>query len=326
MSSPSLSDEKILSLRDGRQLAYSENGNPSSSTLILFFHGLFGVGRADRLSPVFLELNVHFVAPTIPGFGNSSPRPERLSYAANLASDIGQLVDHLHPDAPNLRIYVAGGSYGTAPAQMIYGAPFEVFPQGRKLAGCILFAPFSPFKWHKGYHKSMTWNNYISVGPPSQYVPFRLIPRMLSWVIARKMTSVDKAGQLLRELLFDKMGSEEKTAFESWRQKEGLEKGEFERKMAENAVKSVSKTWIGFIECSDVLHEDWGFRPDQLGTMHTDRPILILPSTEDELGSGMANWLAENYKNSELKWIKGGHISSMYEMDSIWESFIRRTQ
>ncbi|KIK65413.1 hypothetical protein GYMLUDRAFT_159188 [Collybiopsis luxurians FD-317 M1] len=326
MSSTSFTDEKILPLRDGRQLAYCENGNPSSSTMILFFHGLFGVGRADRLSATLRELDVHFVAPTVPGFGNSSPRPKRLSFAVNIALDIGQLIDHLHPNDPNLSIYVSGGSYGTVPAQMIYGAPFDVFPHGRKIVGCILLAPFSPFRCHKDYTACMTWQNYISVGPPSQYVPFRLIPRMISSMLAPKLRSVEKAEQMLNGFLFNKMDGEEKAAFADWREKEGLREGEWERKMAKNAVASVSKTWVGFIECSDVLHEDWGFVPDQLDEIHADHPILIVPSTEDELGSGMAEWLADNYRKSELKWIKGGHIASLYEMDAIWDDFIRRTR
>ncbi|KAF9076004.1 Alpha/Beta hydrolase protein [Rhodocollybia butyracea] len=328
MSTPALPpNEKILSLRDGRQLAYSENGNPTSSTMVIFFHGVFGVGVADLILPTFKNMDIHFVAPTIPGWGNSSLRPNALSYAAALSSDIGQLITHLHPDDSNLRIYVSGGSYGTVPAQTIYGAPFDVFPHGRKIVGCVLLAPFSPFKYHTNYTSCMIWSNYISVGPPSKYVPFRILPRMIASILAWRMRSVDKAENMLHEILFDKMTDEEKSNFAAWREAQGLRDGEFERRMAENAVKSVSKTWGGFIEVCGVLHEDWGFRPDELDEEHTtSRPILVVASTEDPLGPGMAKWLADTYRNSELKWTSGGHIASLYEMDAIWNDFICRTR
>jgi len=314
------SSEKYLTLPDGRTLAYAEQGNTSSSVLVLFFHGVFGIGSASRgpLSPILVEKDVHLVVPTLPGWGNSSPRPLKTSYLASLTSDVTALVEHLHPGNSNLNIYIGGGSYGTAPAQVLYGAPFDIFPLGRQIAGCFLMAPFSPFKWHKEYTKSMTWSNYIMVGPPSRVIPFHLLPRMMALALSRNFKSVDRAEVLIRSLLFDHASDEERAAFAKWREAKGMAEGELEQKMAKNAVCSVGKTWEGFIEVSDVLHADWGFRPDQLDEDHKKRPLLIVASTEDDLGQGMAKWLAENYTNSRLRWVEGGHLSSLYEIDSIY--------
>jgi hypothetical protein len=87
--------EKLLALPGGRTLAYAEAGNVASTTLVIFFHGAFSVGNAKRPSAVLLEKGVHFVAPTLPGWGNSSPTRHGEAYATSLATDITTLIDHL---------------------------------------------------------------------------------------------------------------------------------------------------------------------------------------------------------------------------------------
>ncbi|KAI3619025.1 transcriptional family alpha beta fold family protein [Moniliophthora roreri] len=313
--------EKILVLPDGRDLAYCENGIPSSNTIVLFLHGLFGVGRADRQMPAWRDAGVHVVVPTLPGFGNSSDRPKSIPYAVSLGRDMAALIEHLHPNEPNLRIYVGGGSYGTAGAQMLYGLPFDIFPYGKNIVGTMLLAPLSPFRHDKDYTKGMTWQNWIGVGPPSQLVPFQLLQRMTSSVIGMKFKTVEKAEAFLRGMLFDKATAEEREAFTKWKAREGVAEGQFEREIAENAVKSI-RNWSGFLEGADVLHSDWGFVPSMLDEEHCKRPILIVASKEDPLGTHMATWLAENYKNAQLKWIPGGHISAAWEMDAIWREFM----
>ncbi|KAJ7216527.1 Alpha/Beta hydrolase protein [Mycena pura] len=319
------SNEKYLTLADGRTLAYEDAGDASSSLLVISFHGLFSVGSVPAiLSPVFVEKKVHYIAPTLPGWGYSSPRPSSTSYSAALASDMMELINHLHPNVHDLRIYVSGGSYGSVPAQMLYGAPFDVFPLGRHIVGCLLAAPFSPFKWHKEYARSMTWMNYLSVGPPSRVVPFQLGQRMAIVAFSMKLNSVDKAEALLRQLLFDKVPPEERDAFKKWRETRGIEEGVHERQMATNMVKSISKSWAGFIEVSDVIHSDWGFCPALLDDAHTNgRRMLIAASAQDDLGPDYGNWLKENYKNSTLKWVPGKHLSTLYEMDNLWAELIK---
>ncbi|KAK7470811.1 hypothetical protein VKT23_002229 [Stygiomarasmius scandens] len=316
--------EKLLPLSDGRVLAYAENGNTQSSTVVMFLHGLFGVGRCDRVSAGLHQFDVHVVNPTLPGFGNSSPSPTDTSYALSLARVMNELIDHLHPDDPNLKIYLAGGSYGTVAAQMLYGAPFEVFPHGKHIAACVLLAPLSPPRWHKEYSKCMTWRDYIGVGPPSQLIPFRLLPRLTSLLVKSVFRSVDKTEAMLTKAFFDNVSDEEKARAAQWREEQGLAPGQFEREMAENAMKSFSKTWSGFIEAADVIHSDWLFKPDELDEEHSKRPILIVPSSQDELGPELAKWLANNYRNSTLRWVHGSHIAPAYEIDSIWQSVLAK--
>lgn len=179
--------EKSLNLPDDRILAYSDIGEPSSSCLVIFFHGVFNVGSASRLGQALFNKRVHYVAPTLLGWGKSSPRNKGVPYHAALAADITALIEHLHPQDPDLKIYLADGSYGTVPAQILYGAPFNVFPFGKQVLGCMLLAPISPLRLHKGHAKSMTTSTYFAIGPPSQYAVVRLL-RHLAPVFLRKTT------------------------------------------------------------------------------------------------------------------------------------------
>ena len=315
--------DQLLPLPDNRTLAYTTSGDAASTTVVIFFHGVFGVGRTSSKSQakVLEAKGVHCVSPTLPGWGLSSPRPKGAPYAAALAGDIGALLDHLYPSKPALRIYVGGGSYGTAPAQMLYGLSSTIFPYAPYVAGCLLVAPLSPFKYHQGYAKTLSLHNYISVGPPTQWLPLNLIPRVFTVALAGKVKTEESAERFIRQLLFDRMEEKEKAAFAAWRTVYDKEEGELERDFARNMVASVAQTWEGFLEVSDVLHEDWGFDPAQLDAKG---PILICASPGDKMAdSGMALWLAETYPNGHLKLSEGGgHISGLFELDAIRTDFL----
>ena len=317
---PIASEEKYLDLPGGRRLAYAEIGNPSSSTLIIFFHGAFGIGTADTPQKYLVEKDVHFVAPTLAGWGKSSPQSKDIPFHVALASDTTALIDHLRPVKEGLKIYIAGVSFGTVPAQMLYGASFDVFPSGRYVAGCMVLAPFSPFKLHKGYIKSMTISSYIWVGPPSQFIPFKLLQRLGSVVFKNKMNTPEKAVALVRQTLFDKMGEEEKAEFAKWREETGKVEGQVEKEFGQNMMRSVQESWQGFIEMADAINGDWGFAPNTLDEEHNARPILLVTSEGDTLTpDAMGKWLAENYKNGHHKSVNGGHFAPIFHLNELWQ-------
>ena len=322
MQTPTSTPEKYLELSDGRTLAYAESGNSSSSTLVIYMQGMFTVGSASD-SKVLKEKDFHYISPTLPGFGTSSPRNKDKSFALGLVSDITALIDHLHPHDLNLKIYVAGGSFGTVPAQMLYGAPFDVFPYGRYIAGCMLLNPVSPPRYHADYAKSLTMANYISIGPPSRYIPFKLVPRLVAFMMHRQLKTVEDAERFIRGLLFDNMKEEESAAFKKWKEDNGKKDGELERKMAEDVRASVQYSWDGCLDAPDVIHEDWGFNPAQLDEEHNKRPIFIVTSDGDTMTpDANAKWLAASYKNSRYLSLPGGHIAALYHLDDLWKQFL----
>jgi pimeloyl-ACP methyl ester carboxylesterase len=322
MSLQTPAPEKYFELSDGRTLAYAESGNSSSSTLVIYMHGLFTIGRASE-SKVLKEKDIHYISPTLPGCGTSSPRNKDKSFTLGLVSDITALIEHLHPHDLNLKIYIAGGSFGTVPAQMLYGAPFDLFPYGRYVAGCMLLGPLSPPRYHEDYAKSLTMANYISIGPPSRYIPFKLLPRLVSFIMHRQVKTVEGAERFIRSLLFDNMKEEESAAFKKWKEDNGKKDGELERQMAENARTSVQYSWEGFLDAADVIHEDWGFNPALLDDEHNKRPIFIVATDGDTMAPDTnAKWLAASYKNARYQSLPGGHIAAIYHMNDLWRQFL----
>lgn len=45
--------------------------------------------------------------------------------------------------------------------------------------------------------------------------------------------------------------------------------------------------------------------------------VLTVGSDKDDLGGGMDQWLNENYADSKLKIVHGGHIAALSYMDEI---------
>ena len=139
----------LLTLDSDRVVAYDQDGDPRSNRVLLFFAGIFTIGSIKHSFPVVKDQGLHHIAVTLPGWGDASPVPSSSTFAETIIGDITALFDHLYADTSNLQIYVVGGSFGSVPAQMIYGAPFDVFPLGRNIAGMMLLAPLSPFRIHK---------------------------------------------------------------------------------------------------------------------------------------------------------------------------------
>jgi hypothetical protein len=301
----------LLTLDSGRVIAYEQDGDPQSNHVLLFFAGIFAIGSIRYTLPVTKEKGLHHVAFTLPGWGDASPVPPSSTFAQTICGDITALFDHLYTDTSDLKIYVAGGSFGTVPAQVIYCASFEVFPLGRNVAGMMLLAPFSPFQVHQDYAKSLSWRDWIGVGPLTKYLP---ITSLVALAMRSKFKSVDSAEQVLRQILFDKMDEAEKEKFGTHCQKLGTTPEKYVKVWAEESVKSVENGWEGFKQCAVALHSDWGFK-FPLDDEHARGKVLIKVSSSDELGSGMGIYLAQNYANAEFTACEGGHISGIYTLN-----------
>ena len=301
----------LLTLDSGRVIAYEQDGDPQSNQVLLFFAGIFAIGSIRHSFSIVKERGLHHIAVTLPGWGDASPVPPSSTFAETLIGDITALFDHLYTDTSNLKIYVAGGSFGTVPAQVIYGASFDVFPLGRNVAGMMLLAPFSPFRIHKDYTKSLSWRDWIGVGPPTKYLP---ITSLICLALGPKFKSIDSAEQMLRQILFDKMTETEKEKFAAHCQKLGTTPDEYIKVWAQESMKSVENGFEGYKQCAIALHSDWGFT-FPLDDEHARGKVLIKVADADELGSGMGIYLAQNYANAELITCEGGHVSGIFTLD-----------
>jgi len=238
-----------------------------------------------------------------------------------LTEDMTALITYLHPDTTNLKLYIGGGSYGTVAAQILYGASYDVFPLGRKIAGLLLLAAFSPFRLDPNYTQSLTMTNYIGVGPIAYRAPFNLVPRLVVMAIKSKMSSQEGAEKFLRATLFDKMDEAERGRLTQWCKDRDMTLEQLIAEWSEGSLKSVEKTWDGFLDVTRVLHGDWGFT-FPLDDEHSRSHVLIVSASQDELGKGMSDFLVANYRNASSKMVEGGHIGSLVYLDEIWREFL----
>lgn len=317
--------DKRLPLPSGRTLAYADNGNTSSSTVLLFLHGAFSVGDASRLSPVHVEKHVHLVTPTLPGWGETSPVPHPSQYAATLISDIQALLAHLHQNDPKLKLYLCGHSIGCIAAQILYGAPYDIFPFGRRIAGLILLAPSTPPHCHKDYAKLVSWSSYFMTGPASQYIPFNLLARLTKCLLTNKLKEEHSAELFVRTAVFNTLTDSESETFARWRDVNGIGEGQLEREWAGNAVRSVAQTWQGFLDMAAVYHSGWGgFCPHTLDEEHSKPPVIIITCTNDATSpKGMAEWMSHNYTHATLKIVEGGLLAAYLTMDQVWRDILQ---
>jgi len=310
--------EQYLSLPEGRTLAYAHAGDPNGREIVLFFHGVFGVGAINILAPIVVERKAHYISPTLPGWGNSSVPSKSKPYHVSLCDDITALLTHLHPDTEGLRIYIGGGSFGTVIAQILFGASYELFPYGKYIVGMLLAAPFSPPHIHEGFTRGLTWANYFAVGPPSRFIPGHLIMRIGAVAMKSKVNTPEKAAGFIHEFAFKKMTRKEREAYEKWMERKGMKEGDMEKFMGMNTYTSVHKTWDGFIQVPDVIQGDWGgYDPTKLDEDRKKVFVLISVSKGDQDTRPMGEWLAETLPNARIRHEEGGHMSGLYVMDDI---------
>ncbi|NEZ63911.1 alpha/beta hydrolase [Leptolyngbyaceae cyanobacterium CCMR0082] len=103
----------LLTLPDGRRLAYAEYGDPNGHS-IFYFHG----GGTSRLEPlllgdeVFIRLGLRLIAPDRPGIGQSDFQPNR--GFSDWTKDVIFLADALGIDKFSVLGVSSGGGYTAA--------------------------------------------------------------------------------------------------------------------------------------------------------------------------------------------------------------------
>ncbi|KAG6837964.1 hypothetical protein H0H93_008358 [Arthromyces matolae] len=341
-------EDKSFTLPDGRVLAFADNGNTSSTILVLFLHGPFSIGDASHIPRALQSRNVHYLAPSLPGWGRSSAIPPTSTYATTLASDISLLIAHLHPTTHHrLRIYLCAHSFGTVPAQMLYGLPHSSFPLAKQLAALILLAPASPPHCHLSYSRSLSWSTYILTGPFAKRIPgyAYIATRLARLALYPYFTSDISAESFLcyhflprqvevptdpdpgpSQLLYtnnvndNDRDHEADTPMPSWRLSDDQQTSPsyFERSLGRNAHRSVSQSWRGFTDIPTLYHSGWGHF--DLNNIETTCPVLVVASENDDVvRKNMAVWIVTAYRNARIMNIPGGHLAAFFHLEDIWK-------
>jgi pimeloyl-ACP methyl ester carboxylesterase len=121
----------VITLRDGRKLAYTELGDPGGVP-IFHQHGMPGSRLEHEAEPEFYRsLGVRVITPDRPGYGLSDPHPHHS--LLDWPSDITELADSLGIDRFGITGLSGGGIYALASAAAIPDRLTEVVVTGRPL-------------------------------------------------------------------------------------------------------------------------------------------------------------------------------------------------
>lgn len=95
----------------GRELAWYKMG--TGSRPVLFIHGyLQGPFLTQAMLAGLAAADIHFIAPSRPGFGHTSPSRSRTDFDRTVVEDALALLDHLGVERISLCIHQGGSSHG----------------------------------------------------------------------------------------------------------------------------------------------------------------------------------------------------------------------
>ncbi len=110
----------MLHLGKGRELAWYKIGNGTKP--VLFIHGyLQGPFFTPRFVQALNRADIHFIAPSRPGFGYSSPSKSRRDFDATVVADTMTLLDSLGLRTISLCVHQGGASHGFRIARALGG-------------------------------------------------------------------------------------------------------------------------------------------------------------------------------------------------------------
>eukprot|EP00727_Mastigamoeba_balamuthi_P005444 m51a1_g1519 hypothetical protein (361) ;mRNA; r:431467-432798 len=346
-SSDATGPERTLTLSDGRLLAYAVGGDLTSARVVLTLHGVFGVGSVSaHVSRFFARMGWRCVAPTLPGWGRSSPFPRGLPVSA-YAADVQELLAH-EVGAPT-HVLFFGGSYGSiwayACAANSPPDPERRIQPAESVRGLLVLGGFSPFREHEGYTEGMTWLNYVTVGRPGQYWPLSALHPLVGRVLQRRLaTGVPAALELLRTILTGPkaMTGDERDEVRAWAERCGTTFDEWEAEMAANMHLSVRETLEGYRDTPRVINADWGFELEDIsipGAGEERRetlklrggtdipavlpPVVIAGALRDHLAPiAMQRYVASRIPGAQFVELQGNHISGITSLLPMLQAII----
>lgn len=327
------SDRKIyndqrLTLADGRKLAYAHAGNIASSDIVISFHGMLSIGEitASPQGPsVFTVNGAHMLAPTLPGWGETSPPAKSQSYHECLYHDVSSLIDYLHPGwrvaNPPLRLFLIGVVWGSVAAQVLYGASCEQFPLGRHIAGLLLISPISPPHVHKEFDKCLSWDNYFSFSSYAHIFPLKYHHRLIGSFVHRTVATPDRALQQVRDAQANNMSSVQREAIQQRSKLQGTSVDELQERVATKMYRSVHTTMEGFNMMPRVIRSDWGGYDPRTADRNRRIPVLIVVVDNDKEHRLMGDWLVKNMENATRRYVDT--TTSAFPMEDILQQFWR---
>jgi pimeloyl-ACP methyl ester carboxylesterase len=292
--SRSVGRDRILQLRDGRELSYAEYG-ASAGTPVLYFHGLPG----SRLDPElfaeqYLADGIRVVAPDRPGYGHTSPR--RRWGLLDWVGDVVDLADFLGIGRFAVLGYSCGGKYAAA-------CGFSI-PERLSAVGILsgMGPPSMP-----GFRDGLDRADRLSMTLAMRARPLAL----LYWRLARRTVS-RRPDSFVAE--FEKELSD--------RDRVVIADPNFRRFLVDTTREALRQGPSGVVDDWAIQARDWGFGLDRIGThvrfWHGD--------ADESVPLSHSEHAAATIPNSDLTVSRGeGHLLINHFPEVVWALSTPRT-
>ncbi|MGH8127709.1 MAG: alpha/beta fold hydrolase [Gammaproteobacteria bacterium] len=200
--------DNIVKLRDGRNLGFSDYGQPEGIPLLLF-HGTPGSRISNGLENAswIEQFGIRVITPERPGFGLSDPAPGRK--ISDWATDVDELADYLGLD----RFHVAGGSGGGP-----YALACAIHSPARVLSATLFSSGVPPEVMQLS--KDMQSGNRIGFFL-AKNAPF-LLKTLLKVLLPIQARSIRKHPEKFIQKMLSKMAEWDRRLIENQKSKEGL--------------------------------------------------------------------------------------------------------
>jgi pimeloyl-ACP methyl ester carboxylesterase len=271
-----------------------------------FFHGALGVGDFSSLSSLFFSLHLRVIAPTLPGWGISSPLPDRS--LLQWGDDVIAVADHL-AIPQDTSFDVMGVSLGAIHAL----ACAVTIPQ--RVRRVLFISGHAPFT-DPAFDPLDGMEAMSSFGLSSFSASFTFLSRLSGWWV-RKQTEQDAAA-FIEQYLIQPMTSEEHTLFDSL---PADRQAELRMRIAENLKASLQHHLTGYVEIPSLLRT---LPHSVLSTLRDGGDgVLFASGVSDHVvpHSHHLYYLSHLPRASSLTY-PGGHMMSVMQLGKIVRKFV----
>ncbi|KAH8690187.1 hydrolase [Talaromyces proteolyticus] len=261
---------QTVTLHDGRILGFAEYGSPNGLPL-LFFHG-FPSSRLEGLGVLSGNMiqrhGLRIIAPDRPGFGLSTPQPQRR--IMDWPADVRALTSHLGLS----RFAVLGGSGGGPYAvACAYSLPPEMLSAVGVLAGA------GP--WEAGTQDVQIYRRVASWAAKNCPSVLTTGSDMLLWILRHAVETGTVARRIDNWL--ESVDKSENTAAENMHNPASIK--ERREELLQILFEGFSQGSAAFVEEARLLTNEWGFRFEDVsydkiqiwhGTRDANSPVTMM--------------------------------------------------
>lgn len=312
--------EELCGLLDGRTIAFTLCGDKDSAKLLLAFHGALGVGDFFAFDQTFTRHGYLVVAPTLPGWGNSTPSPREI-WVADYWKDARFLIRHLeHVLQRRLPLIdVMGVSYGSLAALNVAGqSGVDEFPRVRH---CLITSGFVPFRMPGlDYSIGMPFQQRLTMGAFARINPW--FAMFTGSIVGYYMRDVETATKFAENNLMGQLNAVEKDQLEQIRRRNPDDPRCKIASMGRTLFLSMHACTKGYTTIPQNLWDKdlWSLPP--LPTFPV--PLYITGATEDSFAPiNLQRFLASAAPQSTTRFVEhpGGHMSYSLLFDDLFLPF-----